>query len=79
MIFDLAAPFVQASQFEWAEVYVPQAVADFFQPDVFARECMRDADPALLPTDSTVATDKAHFKVARILEGGEVAWQLAAR
>ena len=49
MIFDLSAPFVQAPELQRSEVYVPQPVADFLEPDVFAGEGVRDADPALPP------------------------------
>jgi hypothetical protein len=64
VIFNAKDAFVHPSQLRWPEVYVPEPVVDFFQPDVLAGQRMRHADPVLLPPDAAVATDEADFEVA---------------
>ena len=79
MIFDPEDPFVHSAQLERSKVYVPQPVADFFEAHAFAREGVRDADPALLPADPAVATDQADFKVSGVFQGRELPRQFARR
>ena len=71
VVFDSKHPFVHPSEFQRSEVYVPQPIVDFFEPDRFARERMRDAHPSLLPADPAVATDEADFEVTGVFEGRE--------
>ena len=60
-------------ELERPEVYVPEPIADFFEPDVFAGQRVRDADPTLLPADAAVAADEADFEVSGVFEGREAA------
>ena len=69
MIFNLPASLVHAPQFQRPEVYVPEPVADFFETDVFARQRVRHADPALLPADAAVAADEADFEMSGVFQG----------
>ena len=79
MIFDPEEPFVHAPQFQRSEVYVPQAVAHFFETHVFAGEGVGDADPALVPADPTIAADQPDVQSVRGIPGGELPRQLAPR
>ena len=77
MIFDAEDAFVHPSERERSEVYVPEPLADFFEPDVFARQRVGDADPLLLPANAAVATDEPDFEVSGVFEGRESPRQLA--
>ena len=69
MIFDPENPFIHPSEFQRSEVDVPDPVIDFFEADVLTGECMGDADPAMLPPNAAVATDKPDFEVPRVFQG----------
>ena len=71
VIFNAEDAFVHPSQLRWPEVYVPEPVIDFFQPDVLAGQRVRHADPVLLPPDAAGATDEAAFEVAGVFQGRE--------
>jgi hypothetical protein len=73
VIFDPTNAFVHPAELQWSEVYVPQPITDFLEADVFSRQGVRDADPALLPANSAVATDEADFKVSGVFEGRKLA------
>ena len=77
MIGDLSTALVHSSQLQGPEVYVPEPIADFLEADIFTREGVGDADPALLPSDAAVAADEADFEGSRILKGREAPRQLA--
>ena len=79
VIRDPKNPFVHPAELERSEVYVPEPIADFFEPDVFAGQRVGDADPALLPADAAVAADQANFKVSGVFKGHELPRQLAPR
>ena len=72
MIFDPEDAFIHPAELQRSEVYVPESIADFFQPDVFAGQGVRDADPALLPSNAAVAADQTDFEVAGVVEGREL-------
>ena len=79
VVFDAKQPFLQASELERSEVYVPQPIADFFEPHVFAGQRMRDADPMLLPPDAAVAAHEADLKMTGVFEGRELPRQRPRR
>ena len=79
MIFNAEDAFVHPSELERSEVYVPEPIADFFEADVFAGQRVRDADPALLPADPTVAAHEADLKVTGVFEGRELPRQFTPR
>ena len=75
MVFNAEDALVHPSESHRAEVYVPEPIVDFFQSHVLARQCVRHADPALLPPDAAIATDEADFEVAGVFQGLERARQ----
>src|SRR5262245_20831449 len=68
VIFDAAEALIHPTQFHRPEVYVPEPVVDFLQPDKFARQRVCDAHPGALPADAAVFTDATHFKMRRVLD-----------
>lgn len=77
MIGDPKNAFVHPSELQRSEVYVPQPIAHFFEADVFARQRVRHADPALLPADPAVTTDEPDFKVSGVFQRRELPRQPA--
>src|SRR5262245_56214912 len=61
VIFNAQNPFVHSSEFQRAEVYIPDPIVDFFETDVLAGERVRDTDPVMVPADAAVATDQTDF------------------
>jgi hypothetical protein len=75
VIFDSEKPLIHPTELERSEVYVPEAITDFLEPHVLACERVGHADPATIPTKTTVATDEADFKVAGVFQWCELPWQ----
>ena len=61
--------FIHSSEFQRSEVDVPDPGIDFFEADVLAGEGVGDADPAMLPPNAAVTTDKPDFEVPRVFQG----------
>ncbi len=70
-ILDSSLLFVKASEFDGTEVDVPQAVADFLEPDVVLSEEMAGRDAAAVPTDPAVAADEADLEVPGVVQRWE--------
>ncbi len=72
VILDPEDPFVHSPELQRSEVYVPNAIVDFFEADVFTGECVGDADPVLVPADAAVPTHEPDFEVTGIFERREL-------
>ena len=59
----------KASEFQGSEVYIPDAVLDFFQPNVFPDTDGRDVDPLPSPSDASVCTDISDLEPVRVFQG----------
>ena len=51
-----------------SEVYVPFAVIDFFEPDVFTFECMGAGHTSRSPAKAAIPTDQSLFKMIRVFD-----------
>ena len=58
-ILDAAVALQETTEFEWAEVDIPDSVVDLFQAYVVAGTDGRDIDPVLFPTDGIGRGDGA--------------------
>jgi len=59
---------VKATEFQAAEVYVPDPVVDLLHPDILTSEHVTYVDPLRAPADASVAADQARLVVRRIVE-----------
>ena len=58
----------QSTELERAEVDVPDAVIEFFEPDIFARAGMRGVAPLAIPANAAIGTDIADLEPVRLFE-----------
>ena len=72
VIFNPQDAFVHPSEFQRAEVYIPDSIVDLFETDVLAGERVRDTDPVTVPADPAVATDETDFEMAGYSRGASV-------
>jgi len=57
----------------------PEAVVHFLEPDIFAGERVRHADPVTIPANAAVPTDETDFEVRGILQRRHGAGRRARR
>ena len=56
-VLDTHVAFVEAAEFERAEVDVPHPIVDLFQADILPGADRRDIDPVRVPADTAIGTD----------------------
>ena len=72
MVFNSKHSFVHPSEVERSKVYIPDAVIDFLETDVFTSQGVGDAHPVFIPANATVATDEPDLEVSRIFDWGQL-------
>src|SRR5215218_4750422 len=60
--------FEQPTEFEWAEIDIPDAIVDFLEADIFPGTGDGDVDPLAVPPDATIGADVAHLEAVGIRE-----------
>lgn len=70
-ILDSHVPFKETAEPERSKIDVPDAVVDFFEPDVLVDAHTRDADPLTIPTDAAIGADISDLEAIGIFERWE--------
>lgn len=67
-ILDAHVFFVESPKFELAEIDIPDAIIDFFKSDVFSDTSDGNINPMVVPANTTITANVAHFETIRVLE-----------
>jgi hypothetical protein len=79
IIDDAAAAFIEAPKATLVKRDIPEAIVDRFKADVLLDEGVTHGHAVVLPANSPVAADAAHFGVAGILRHAEPSRQRSWR
>jgi hypothetical protein len=68
-ILDAAVALQETAEFEGSKVDVPDSIIDFLQTNVITGTNGGNIDSVVLPADTAIGADIAHFKAIRIFQG----------
>jgi hypothetical protein len=69
-ILDLHVPFVEAAEFEWSKIDVPDSVVDLLEAQVLADTHDADVDASAVPADAAIGADVADLEAIGYSNGG---------
>ena len=79
LVLDTHRAFMESTEFQGAEIDVPETIVDFFEADILSDADSGDINPMMVPANAAVGADITNLEAIRILERwnlfGHGAWR----